>query len=283
MTRIPLGRSDDIRTVAERPEINLINRYFETDPTNLTDQASLLSRPGLRKWLTVGTGPIRAMYSQTGVFDNCLFVVSAAELYRVDVDESITLIGTLNTSDGFVSMAATDTPYLWLADGGNLYLYDGTTLTTATVPDDLGIRSVGVIGGYTICVVTAVPDEPLYNGRFYWIEPAENTIEALNFATAERSPDTVHEVLVFGDQFWLLGPTTTEVWYPTGSLPPFQRQQGRVFDKGTWEGTAIQIKDAVMAVGTDGNVYRITDGPAVVSPPGIAQRLREAINSQRKG
>jgi hypothetical protein len=66
-------------------------------------------------------------------------------------------------------------------------------------------------------------------------------------------------------------------------LAPFQRQQGRLFDKGIWEGTIVQVKDDVMAVGTDGTVYRIGAEPVVVSTPGIAERLREAINAQRIG
>jgi hypothetical protein len=38
-----------------------------------------------------------------------------------------------------------------------------------------------------------------------------------------------------------------------------------------------------MAVGTDGTVYRIGAEPVVVSTPGIAERLREAINAHRIG
>lgn len=279
--RIPLGRSDDERTVAERPVIRLQNRFFEQDPTNLTDQVSLLSRPGLRKWVDINSGlPTRSVYSCSGTFSEMLFVVQGDTLYGVDRTEAVTTLGTLNTSEGFVSMAATDS-YLFLADGFNLYVYDGATLAEVTVPDDDGIISVGVIAGYTICVVAQSGTDPLKNGRFYWIQPAEITIDPLNFATAERSPDVVHSVLVVGDQFWLLGPSTTEVWYPTGLLPPFQRATGRVFDKGTWEGTAIQIKDSVMAVGNDGVVYRIDDQPRVVSTPGVTQRIKDAINAFR--
>jgi hypothetical protein len=139
--------------------------------------------------------------------------------------------------------------------------------------------SVGVIASFTICVVAQGQGK---NGRFYWIEPGEVIIDPLNFATAERSPDPVWNVVVVGDQFWLPGTSTNEVWYPTGdALAPFQRQQGRLFDKGVWEGTIVQVKDDVMAVGTDGTVYRIGAEPVVVSTPGIAQRLREAINAQR--
>ena len=277
--RLPLGTSDHSRSVAQTPRITLLNRYFEADPTNQEDQAALLTRPGLRKWLTVGDGPIRAIYSQPGAFDEAIFVVSGPTLYRVDTDETITSLGTVG-GNGSVSMTATDYPHkLFIADGLGLQVYDGSTLADVAVPDNDGIVSVGFIAQFVICVVAQGYDK---NGRFYWIEPGEITIDPLNFATAERSPDPVWNVVVVGDQFWLPGTSTNEVWYPSGNNEaPMLRQQGRLFDKGVWEGTVIQVKDDVMVVGTDGVVYRIGAAPMVVSTPGIAQRIREAINAQR--
>lgn len=277
--KLPLGIADHFRELAETPGIRLLNRYYENDPTNQDDQVALLTRPGLKKWLEVGTGPIRAIYSQPGSFDDSLFVVSGTKLYSVEQDETVTEIGTVS-GDGAVSMAATAYPYnLFIANGASLMLWDGVSLTAVTVPDGDGIVSVGFIAGFIICVVAQNQDK---NGRFYWIEPGEITIDPLNFATAERSPDPVWQVEVVGDQFWLPGTSTNEVWYPTGdSLAPFLRQQGRLFDKGIWEGTILRLKDSVMAVGTDGTVYEITDGPNVVSTPAIAQRFRAAIAAQR--
>lgn len=279
--KLPLGVGDYSRTVAGTPDINLVNRYFETDPTNQDDQVALLTRPALRKWLEVGTGPIRAVYSCPGAFSEALFVVSGTTLYKIATDETITSIGTV-AGTSHVSMAATDFPHkLWIANGLGLQLYDGSTLSTVTVPDDDGIVSVGFIAQFVICVVAQGFDK---NGRFYWIQSGAITIDALDFATAERSPDPVWEVVIVGDQFWLPGTSTNEIWYPTGdALAPFLRVQGRLFDKGIWEGTIIKIKDDVMAVGTDGTVYRIGAEPVVVSTPGIAQRLRQAIDAQRAG
>lgn len=408
MTRIPLGTSDFSRTVAETPAIALVNRFYEQDPTSLEDQVALLSRPALRKWLTVGDGPIRGIYSQPGAFLGDLFVVSARVLYRISAAEVITTIGTLGATTGNVSMAATETT-LFIADGSGLWYYTdssyssgtltasaiavndvvqigsmyykfvssdvdagtptgltgnpwlvlrgatlaesitnlseavnetgeagttystvltgntqvvvtSTTLTTLvvgsqlpgsggnsiattetgagtawgavtltgggattfaaiTTPDTVGIVSVGVIAGYCICVVSQGEN---MDGRFYWVQPRAITIDALDFATAERSPDTVWDVRIIGDRIWFPGPGTTEVWYLSGDGDaPFIRQQGLGFEKGVWEGTVIQVKDDVMAVGTDGTVYRIGAKMEVVSTPGIAQRLREAINAQR--
>jgi len=415
--KIPLGRSAYQRSVAQVPEVRLINRYFETDPTDQNDEASLLTRPSLRRWKTVGDGPIRAVYSQPGTFDEALFVVSGYDLYRIDRDETETLIGSLDstTLDSFVSMAATDDPFLYLCDGGTLWLYTdngmavgtltasgaianndvvkidtiyykwttgsvdagtpagtnanpwlvalgasntialanmrsainasgtaGTTYSTAltihttvqatssssttlivralvggtggnsisttetgantawgaatlagggadsltpvVTPDDVGMVSVGYIASFIICVVTPGETSSLgqsWNGRFYWIEPFENTIDPLNFATAERAPDPCWSVNVVGGQFWLPGTNTNEVWYPTGNeLAPFLSLQSRVFDRGVWAGTDVRVKDTVILVDRDGVVYSVGNAPTRVSTHGIEERIRRAMNVQ---
>lgn len=407
---LPLGITDQERAVAGTPAIQLLNRFYENDPTEQKFGSDLLVRPGLRKWLTLPTAPVRALYSQPGSFDDALFAVSGNTLYRIDKDETVTTIGTLSTSTGYVSMAATDT-YLFVADGAGLKYYtdddyargtltasgaisngdvvkigsvyyqfttgavdtgapqgtvgapwlvlvagttelslanlaaalgntgtlgldystlltvhpdvtltsnDATTVkiradesgtggnaiattetganiawgaatlaggggsafTSVTVPDGDGIVSVAMLLSFIVAVVAQGQGK---NGRFYWINPGEVTIEDLNFATAERAPDPTWNAVDVGDQVWFPGLNSNEIWnlQPDGTAV-FQRQLGRLFDKGTWEGTVVKIKDSVVAVGTDGTVYEITaEGPQVISTPGVAERFRKAINVQR--
>jgi hypothetical protein len=131
MVSIPLGTSDWRREVADEPDVPVLNRYFEQNPTNLTDQVSLLSRPALKRFLSVGSGPIRALYSQPGSFEDTLFVVSNDELYRVDQDETVTFISNGLAGSSLKAspvMAATSrlgsTPeYLYIADGKILWVY----------------------------------------------------------------------------------------------------------------------------------------------------------------
>lgn len=417
MVSVPLAPSDWRRRVANEPEIPVYNRYFEENPTNLETQVALLARPGLKRLVEVGSGPIRMLYSQPGSFEDAAFVVSGSELYRLDTDFDITLIG-----DGIEGQAIYHAPsmtatarigsvpeYLYIADGTNLWIYsengpafgtltasdiddgdkvqigsvyyqwtsgsvntgtpdgtnanpwlvalgaslqealdnlgmsinadggpgvtysedltenpdvvrvtttattlrirarqmglDGDTIATVVVtggpdvafggatlndggdaaiwrvetPDNLGINSVAFIAGYVICVVSQGQGT---NGRFYWIRPGESTINALDYATAERSPDPVISVRAVGDQFWLIGTNSTEVWYPTGQFDlPFLRTQGRVFDRGVWEGTDVQIKDSVILVDQDGVVLEIAGGgPRRISNNSIEERIRYAMN-----
>jgi hypothetical protein len=127
---IPLSRSDYFRGVAKEARIRTRNRYFEQNPVLTDTPTALLPRPGLRRYLEVGPGPIRGVYSQAGSFDSAAFVLSGEQLWRVDTDGTTTLIGTLPSPSllGFASMAATSnigtTPaYLFVAAGSTLMCY----------------------------------------------------------------------------------------------------------------------------------------------------------------
>jgi hypothetical protein len=289
MVSVPLGESDWRRSLSDEPEIPIHNRYFEENPTNLEEQVALLSRPSMKRYLSVGEGPIRATYSQPGSFNDALFVVSYDVLYRVDIDETVTSIGggifgsslRANPSMAATSRIGATPEYLFIADGRILWVYDGSTITQVAVPDDLGIVSVGYIAGFVICVCAQGQG---VNGRFFWIEPGETTINPLNFATAERAPDPLISVRVIGDKFWLLGTNSTEVWYPTGGVdPPFARTQGIVFDRGVWEGSDQAIKDTAVVTDQDGIVYAITgNGPQRISNNSIEERIRRAIQEQKR-
>jgi hypothetical protein len=160
-------------------------------------------------------------------------------------------------------------------DRGHAYGRRRPSVTTVSTPDDVGVISLGYIASYV--VVVPAQDEGV-NGQFYWIEPGETTIDPLNFATAERAPDPIFQVVVFVDQFWLPGSNTTEVWYFTGNFDsPVARLQGVTFDRGTWEGTAVQVKESMIVVDADGGVFQIAGGLKRISRPDIEERIRVAI------
>lgn len=163
---------------------------------------------------------------------------------------------------------------------GAVTLQNGGTanVTQVATPDDVGIIDLAFISGYVILIPA---QGGIYNGRFYWIEPGATTIDPLNFATAERSADPTYQVVVFSDQFWLPGQNSTEVWYPTGDPDaPMIRAQGILFDRGTYPGSAIQVKDAMVITGFDGGVFKIKGGDERISPPDIEERIRKGFARQ---
>jgi hypothetical protein len=194
------------------------------------------------------------------------FTSISVSVRAADYGSTGNLIATTETGAGIGWTAAT------LTGGGS------PSLTQIATPDDIGVIRLGYIASYVVVVPAQGQG---VNGRFYWIRPGETTIDPLDFATAERAPDPIHDVIVFGDQFWLPGTSTTEVWYFTGDPDaPVLRMQGVVFDRGTWEGTAIQVKDSMIIVDNLGSVYQISGSAKKISRPDIEERIRQSIAAQ---
>lgn len=201
-----------------------------------------------------------------------------------------TVVRTVNHSGGSATVRAVALGALGnvvsTTETGAALAWGGATLsggglpswTNVQTPDDVGIISLAYIASY----VVAVPAQGQnINGRFFWIAPGETVIDPLDFATAERAPDPISGVVVFGDQFWLPGSSTTEVWYFTGNIDqPVLRVQGIVFDRGAWEGTAVQVKDSMIIVDNEGGVFQVQGGAKRISRPDIEEQIREAIQFQ---
>lgn len=166
-----------------------------------------------------------------------------------------------------------------LSWGAGTLVNGGTPgIIAVPMPGDFAPVSVGFINSYVIIVVG--PKQGV-NGRFYWINPGETTVDALDFATAERSPDPAYQVVIYGDQFWIPGQKTTEAYFLTGDInAPVSRVQGVLFDRGTIPGTAVQVKSSMVIVDSDGGVFQIQGGLKRVSTPQIEERIRKAIARQ---
>jgi hypothetical protein len=161
-------------------------------------------------------------------------------------------------------------------------LEDGGTdqLSQVSLPEDAGAISVSYINSYVI-VVPVQEDTFGTVGRFYWIEPGERVLNPENFANAERSPDKINQVITFSDMFWLFGDNTTEPWVTTGNpAAPMQRFQGIIFDRGSWQGTAVKVRDSMVVADEEGGVFIINNGQRRISNPAIEERLRKAIAIQ---
>lgn len=417
MANLPFFTSISIRQVNGAPPVLVKNRFAETDQILNDSPASLIARPGMKKFIEVGTGHIRKVFSQPGVFNDDLFVVSGQHLWRVTSAGVKTDLGAISADiTSGVSMCATapienSVPaYLFIAEGGVLSVWTdngqaigqlsasgsiadndtvqidtmyykwvsgsvdtgtpdgtsgnpwlvnrggsnavaltnlfnainanegiaGTDYSTATdanpsvigynvssttlyvcaiepgtvgnaivttetganiswvagtlqnggsallrqihVPSDAGAVSIAVINGYVIVVPNQTTD---IKGRFFFIQPGEIKIDPLDFATAERSPDGIHQVVVFGEMFWLLGQDTTEPWITTGDqAAPVSRFQGVLYDRGTWSGSAVQVKDSLILVDQNGGVFQVASGATRISTPDIEEPIRRALQKE---
>jgi hypothetical protein len=278
--KVPLGTSTWVRKRADEPSVPLVNRFFEQNPTNTEDQVALIERPALTQLIDVGDGnPGRRIFRQKGFAGGDLFHVCSTDLYRFTMSPARVISKTHITGTiqgtGAPDMVATN-GYLFITDGFTLQYTNGTAALAAVdvslLAGGIAFSSIDVFHGYLLAAVAG-------SDRFYWLQPGSLQFQALDFATAERFPDKILQVRVVGDEFWLLGEKSVEVWRATGTgSAPFERIEGRAFNFGVWGGTAVRMKDSsVVVVGDDGTIWDIRGTPKVISTPAIAEKTRNSI------
>ena len=216
--------------------------------------AALYGTPGLSLFATAGDGPNRNSFRAA---NGRAFTVSGAGLYEVNEDGTTTLRGTLDQSQGNVSIDENGLQ-LGICDGTSVYIFTYATNAFLKVTDaDLPTSgTLTFIDGYFVV-------NQANTGKFFISALYDGlTWTALDFATAESSPDNLIRVLNAVGQLWLLGEFTTEIWTNTGdSAFPFQRIAGAKMEVGILAPhTAVAIDNSMFWVGRDrigsGIVYR---------------------------
>jgi hypothetical protein len=269
MTAVPLGVSTYIRKLGADPEVIINNLLIEKDPSNLVDQLAHLQRPGLVRFasLVSNKGGVNGVFRQRGVFDDDYLAVCAGKLFRIDAAHSVTAEGQIPVT-GRVQFAASATRVL-IATGTQCYSYNGSALSSITMPGNVDVQSVAYLDGYFILTQTD-------SGRFWWIAPGETDPDGLSFANAESMPDSIVHVERLGDELWFFGQgNSTEVWVPTGNADlPFKRVGGRVFNQGCLNRDAVaQLDNTVFWVGSDGAVYRAAGQPMRISDNSLEELI----------
>lgn len=193
-----------------------VNLYAITDPRG-SDSASLYNTPGLSLFGTYGTGAIRACYSAS---TGRTFIISGSILYEIFADGTSTNRGSLASSSGIVTVADNGLQ-LGICDGQKAYMFTYATNVLAQVTDPDFPSSVGAIG--YIDSYFMVNENS--TGRWYISALLDGlSWDALDFATAESSPDKLNRAFNFLGYVGLFGDRTLELWRNTGdSLFPFAK------------------------------------------------------------
>jgi hypothetical protein len=110
------------------------------------------------------------------------------------------------------------------------------------------------------------------------MEPGEDDPDALSFFEAERFPDPVVTLAVNGDELWLIGTESEEVWVAVGGVDaPFEPAGGRTYENGCLaRDTLVQIDNALFYVARDGEVMLAQGVPQPISKPDVAESVRRA-------
>ena len=254
--RTPILGSSYVTRSVNAADNRMVNLFPEVIPEGGKEPGFLNRAPGLNFLQTVGTGPIRGLWVakiSTSVF----YVVSGVEVYKLSSTTGTpTLIGTVSGT-GPVSIADNGAQ-IFFACNGPSFIYNINTgvFGPITDPDFPGAVTVGFLDGYFVF------NEP--NSQKIWVTALLDgyDINALDFASAEGSPDGLVAVNVDHREAWLFGSDSVEVWYDAGLADfPLTRIQGAFNELGCAAAFSVaKLDNTLFWLGTDargqGIVYK---------------------------
>ena len=249
MTTIPLvfpSQSNPGRFSANG-SARLINCFREQQGGEGTVDTPIQASSGLSLFSTVaGGGGIRAAL----VVDTYLYVVAGRLLFRVDQGGSATQLGAIPT-DGPVYMGRNRAipTQIGICSAGQFWVLTGTTLTLNADLDLPAASSFAVLDGYGIL--------PGFGNQWYITDTDNFTaIDALDFASAESSPDAILRVAVRENEVVFFGANSTEWWRNTGESFPFGRITAkRLGCLSAGSVTSFAQSLAWIASDDDGNIF----------------------------
>ena len=198
-----------------------VNFYPVKDAEGGRSNLFLMGTPGLTNWAGFGTGPCRGLF----VAGDFLYVVSGQEMYRVTPSTAETLLGAMPGSLPVVM--AYNGSQVMAVNGSAGFIYNTSTgvFSQITDPDFTGASHVVFIDGYFIF---NVPN----TGSFMLTAIGDGTsVDALDIATAEASPDRTVALAALNRNLVVLGEASTETWYNSGN-PDFPFARSAVTDTG---------------------------------------------------
>jgi hypothetical protein len=254
--RTPILGSSYVTRSVNAADNRMVNLFPEVIPEGGKEPGFLNRAPGLNFLQTVGTGPIRALWAhQTNGSD--FYVVSGVEVYKLTSTTGTPILLGQVSGTGPVSIADNGTQ-IFFACNGPSFIYNETTnvFGPITDPDFPGAVTVGYLDGYFVF------NEP--NSQRIWVTALLDgyDINALDFASAEGSPDGLVAVNVDHREAWLFGSDSVEVWYDAGLADfPLTRIQGAFNELGCAAAFSVaKLDNTLFWLGTDargqGIVYK---------------------------
>lgn len=233
-----------------------INCYLEMDNASPRAPVALYGTPGTVRKATLPKYPVRSGIKE-GSYS---WWVAGNSVYRMDSAYAVTEVGGIGTSFGEVGIASNGQQVL-IVDGVGGWIVDVSTstitpITSAGFPS--GVKRATYQDGYFIVAGKA-------GSQSFWINqtPYDGaTWDALDFASAEGSPDNTIGCISDHRELWLFGSNSAEIWMNTGSSDfPFQRSGNTFIEHGcAAAGTICKADNTVFWLGADdkgaGTVWR---------------------------
>lgn len=226
------------------------NYYAEKSEQRARGDVILMPSPGLERAATLSGG--RALYE----FEGTLFAVTDSDLVSINDSDATTTIGAI--APGEVSIA-NNTTQMIIVVGGTVTFLDSYFIVTGR----------NVTAGYiytTAGGLVAISDADFPTGdledRFYVSNLTDGSAwEALDFATAEGSPDFIVGQFVNHREIGFLGQKTLEYFGDSGNVDfAFSRREGTFQERGcAAERSIASLDNTTYFLGDDGIVYKLLE------------------------
>jgi len=194
--------------------------------------------------------------------------MAGRQLFRFDLTGTAENVGGVPTT-GPVSMAVNGVGEVAIVSDGLYYSYIDGELTRLADPDLAPPIMVCSIGGYFVFMIE--------DGRIFASELNDFAVDGLSYATAEASPDKGRAVWVRGDDVFVGGTRSIEVWTVEGTVPFPLRKVTTVIDPATQQTVGVIARGAAMdgVFAASDKTIKLLDGyrAVTISPPAVNEAI----------
>jgi hypothetical protein len=247
MARLPPPLGSAVARSTPVSAQRVVNAYMQKAPDDGQVPYWGVGAPGNRLVNTFTEGPVRAAQ----MMRDWLYVVSGNKVYRVGPSGAYQVCSGPDLQPGFPVYLANNGAQLMVVCATRGYIVTGTTIASISDPDFPGASSVAYLDGYFIFT------KPTDDGGWGISALKDGTsYDALDFATAESSPDPLRRVVVDHREVWLFGTEQIEIWWNSGNADfPFERRE--TVERGVMSAQSVaQLDNSLLWVGDDGIAYR---------------------------
>ena len=243
----------------------LINMYPEKGGSR--SPVTLRGAPGLKATTSLGSGRVRSMISAS----DGLYAAVGGQFVRWN-GTSVAVLGSL--PDGSTTMAR-NRSQIGITAGGKYHVWNGTALSEIAGAAFSSFGSVTYLDNFMVL--------NQLGGEAYQYSGAGDaaSLAALDFASAETSPDNLIRIVSVGGILWMLGADSVEAWRNAGAQDnPFRRISELRLEKGLRSANEVVLLDnTFMFVSNEGRVYRQEGGvPVNVSSDAVSATLAKTTD-----
>lgn len=285
--RILLATSASLALNLGLPEKRCQNVYLEPDPTDPKRLSTLIETPGSLA-IEDFVGACRGLAQADGHASGVVLIAqgTTCSTYNPTTEAIGALTGTLPGTDRW-DICFSELEGLILVNGG-LLVSDGSAITGVTDVDFATLLSNHSQTAFTSVDTIGQRGLFTYGSRlgFTAVLDFDNT-QSINYYTAESAPDGLIAVRVLGQDIFLFGTRTIEIWGQTfDDDDPFALQPGRVIRVGCLcRDGIVRTDNSMFWVADDRTVRRLGPGDAaeIISEPWVVRLFKRCTASQIVG